>query len=366
MSHFKAKKKILSILMTLSILFFATISTPKAHAIPVAEVGANLATNIWASITGAWTSVTGSLSSISGAGTWAQDLLEWSVSNGAAITLSGVKILALAGVQKATALMIGEGDGQIIRDYNDYLYVNPQQQAMERMNSFFNTVSRGRSSVLNYEGVGPNYDLYLIAQARKAIAGQPFTTNIQEVATDPKQMFSGGNMKGIMTYMQCANNVACYTMTAQNKYASEFSKAQDLAKTKNVNGFIPKEVKGRIVSPALIAQNALTQVDQHGTQLIMTADSGDKGSELTAALTQVAEGAIIAVAGRAAGYAIADSKGKAAIQNKNDKFEFSIAYNTNNGVSFGTNTGIKTNTGFGKVDTSAFKNITKNITTKKP
>jgi hypothetical protein len=365
MFKLKLQKKIFALALVVSMFYIATVSTPTAHAIPVID-GANLGTNIWNGVTQTWTSLTSSIGSLGSTGSWTQGLLEWATSNGAAIALSAAKILALKGVQIAVVAMIGEGDGQIIRDYNDYLYVNPQQQAMARMNSFFNTVSRGRSSTLNYEGVGPNYDAYLIAQARMAISGQPFTTNIQEVATDPKQMFSGGNMKGIMTYMQCANNVACYTMTAQNKYATEFSKAQDVAKSKNVNGFIPKEVNGRIISPALIAQNALSQVDQYGTQLIMTADSGDKGSKLTAALSQVAEGAIIAIAGKAAGYAIADSKGKAAIQNKNDQFAFSVSYNTNNGMSFGTNNGITTNTGFGTIDTSGFKNITKNVITKKP
>ena len=200
------------------------------------------------------------------------------------------KVLALLAVQQATSLLIGDGNGgggTIIRDFNDYLYVSPQQRAMAQMNSFFNTVSRGRLSTLNYEGIGPNYDAYLVAQARMAIAGQPFTTNLQDLVTDPKQMFDGGNMKGLMTYMQCANNVACYTMTSTAQYNLEFAKAQEIARTENVNGFIPKKVNGRITQPASIAQNALTQLDQLGTQIIMNAKGGSTMGENTSAINQV-------------------------------------------------------------------------------
>ncbi|KKP93624.1 MAG: hypothetical protein US25_C0081G0002 [Candidatus Moranbacteria bacterium GW2011_GWE1_36_7] len=257
------------------------------------------------------------------------------------------KVLALLAVQQATSLLIGDGNGgggTIIRDFNDYLYVSPQQRAMAQMNSFFNTVSRGRLSTLNYEGIGPNYDAYLVAQARMAIAGQPFTTNLQDLVTDPKQMFDGGNMKGLMTYMQCANNVACYTMTSTAQYNLEFAKAQEIARTENVNGFIPKKVNGRITQPASIAQNALTQLDQLGTQIIMNAKGGSTMGENTSAINQVWLGAGISATARLTNYGISDEQGKEAIRNKNDQFPFSIGYSSNGGLGINAG-GVSVSTG---------------------
>jgi hypothetical protein len=204
---------------------------------------------------------------------------------------------------------------------------------MAQMNLFFNTVSRGRYSTLNYEGVGPNYDAYLIAQARQAIAGQPFTTNLQEFATDPTQMFTGGNMKGIMTYMQCANNVACYTMTAQSQYAKELTKATEIAKAEQDRGFLPMKKNGKIIQPSAIVSNAMSQIDQLGTQVIMNVDTN---GTMESGLAQITAGAGINIAARSFNYMLADSKGKDAIQNKNDEFPFSLSYNLNTGIGIST------------------------------
>ncbi|MDD5397062.1 MAG: hypothetical protein PHW24_03310 [Candidatus Moranbacteria bacterium] len=262
-------------------------------------------------------------------GSYFGHMAEMSFTAGTAQSLLLNKVLALLAVQEATSLLVGDGpDGTIIRDFNNYLYVSPQQRAMAQMNSFFNTVSQGRLSSLNYEGIGPNYDAYLVNQAKQAIAGQAFATNLQNIVTNPSQLLDGGNMKGLMTYMQCANNVACYTLTSTEQYNLEFEKAQTIAKNENVNGFVPKKLNGRIVQPASLAQNALTQIDQLGTQLIITANPSDNGFANLTAIEQVWTGAGISATARLTNYGISDSAGKAAIMNKNDQFPFSLSYTT--------------------------------------
>ncbi|MEI7962117.1 MAG: hypothetical protein WCI04_07315, partial [archaeon] len=77
------------------------------------------------------------------------------------LSVTGIKIAALLAVQTITRAIIGSGGSGAIADWNKYLYTSPQQRAMDQMNLFFNTVSQGRLSSLNYEGVGPNYDAYL-------------------------------------------------------------------------------------------------------------------------------------------------------------------------------------------------------------
>lgn len=323
------KRTILSIILCFSIVFSIVFikDAPKAKAIyPISMTIANMIPEV--------------LSSIGVTGQWVKDVAVYVAENLDSVIITASKMAALLAVQKITQAIIGDGGGGAITDWNNYLYVAPKQAAMAQMNSFFNTVSRGRLSSLNYEGVGPNYDAYLVAQSRQAIAGQPFTTNLQEFATDPTQMFVGGNMKGIMTYMQCANNVACYTMTAQAQYATELAKATDIANKEHSNGFLPVKKNGRIIQPATIVANAMGQMDQLGTQVIMNADASKEAS-LSGSLSQIAAGASINIAARSFNYMLADSKGKDEIQNKNDQFPFSLAYSLNGGL------GVKSTNGGG-------------------
>ena len=147
-------------------------------------------------------------------------------------------------------------------------------------------------------------------------------------------------MKGIMSYMQCANNVACYTLTATERYSTEFAKAQEIAKNEQLNGFLPVKKNGIITQPAAIAQNALLQIDQLGTQLIMNAAPADGAG----AYAQIAGGATMSIAARTLNYSISNEQGKAAIASKNDEFPFSIGYSNIGGLNFSAG-GVKVNTG---------------------
>ncbi|NTW26852.1 MAG: hypothetical protein HGA36_00810 [Candidatus Moranbacteria bacterium] len=326
------KRTLLSIVLCFSIIFSIAFikDAPKAKAIyPISMSIANF--------------IPETLSSIGVTGQWVQDIAVYVAEHLDSVIITASKMAALIAVQKITQAIMGTGGGGAISDYNNYLYIAPQQRAMAQMNSFFNTVSRGRLSSLNYEGVGPNYDAYLVAQARQSIAGQPFTTNLQDYATDPTQLFAGGNMKGIMTYMQCANNVACYTLTSTAQYNLEYAKAQTIAKSEQDRGFLPVKKNGKIIQPSVIVSSALTQMDQLGTQVIMNADAS-KNADLASSLTQIAAGATINIAARSFNYMLADSTGKDAIQNKNDDFPFSLGYSTNGGIGLNAG-GASINTG---------------------
>lgn len=263
------------------------------------------------------------------------------------IIITASKVAALLAVQQTTQAIIGKGGGGVIYDWNNYLYISPQQRAMSQMNSFFNTVSKGRLSSLNYEGVGPNYDAYLVAQARMAIAGQPFSTNLQEQASDPTQIFATGNMKGIMTYMQCANNPACYTLVSTAKYNTELQRATEIAVKSQDRGFLPVKQNGKIIQPAAIVSGALMQIDQLGTQVIMNAEAKSR-QEFVGAEAQIAAGTGINITARLFNYMLADSKGKEAIRNKNDQFPFSLSYSTNTGIGISAG-GVSISTGAGAI-----------------
>lgn len=258
-----------------------------------------------------------------------QTLATFAANNLAGIAFTAVKIGALKVVQIATQKIIGTGGGGgVVTDWNDYLYIAPKQLALAQMKSFFNTASMGKASILNYEGVGPNYPNYLQTQALQTIEGQKFATNLQSIVTDPKHLLAGGNMKGIMSYLEPANNPMGYSMIAQSKYNNELSKATTIAKNSQKDGILPVKQNGKIIQPAALVANALMQVDQQGERLIMDAKADTK-EEYAGAAKQIIAGALLSVASRSLNYALADSKGKAAAQNKNDSYPFSVSYSSN-------------------------------------
>lgn len=279
-------------------------------------------------------------------GTLFSTLGKWVVDTAQTIGISAAKIAGLLAVQALTQKLIGKGNnGGTISDWNKYLYSSPQQKATAQMKIFFNQASKGRISSAKYEGVGPmNYDAYLNSEGTKSFSPQPFATNIQEIATDPKQMFDGGSMKGIMTYMQCANNVACYTLTAQNQYSKELEKATTIAKSEQDKGFLPKKENGKIIQPAAIISGALMSGDKLGTDIIMGVDV--KGS-IGSAISEITQGVAISVISRSVNYALADKSGKNAIQNSNDQPPVSsIGYSSQGGLSIGAG-GRNYSTGIG-------------------
>lgn len=312
----KSRKKITSAILSLILIFQVVFFVPTAKAQwVVADPIADIQTT---------------LQQIAGTGTWIQDLLEWADRNLSSYIVTAAKYLALMVVQETVAEFIGEGDGMLIRDYKNYLYTAPNQRTMTQMDNFFKSTSGGRSSAYNYEGIGStNYHAYLEKQSKKSIKKETPKTTLQNHASDPSQVFSTGNMKGIMSYMECGNNPACLALSANNKYEEEFSKQQDVARSEQQNGLLPKKVNGRIVSPAFIAQNAFAEVDKVGTALIM--EAGDGEQQMTDALIQIAEGTVISTVSRLANYGISDNVGDSMVRNQSD-YPFSTGYTVNGNI----------------------------------
>ena len=239
--------------------------------------------------------------------------------------VTAAKILALLAVQEATALIVGEEGGLIIRDWNQYLNVAPKQKALDQMVAWYNTASQNRNSSMNYEGVAGNgLDSYFMWQAKKVIKGNPMATTITEYVADPKKdLFSTGNMKGIMLYAQCGNNPACFALTAADQYEEYVVQNTTMAEREQMNGFLPKKIDGRIFKPASLINSALMQVDAVGTNLIMTAEADNAESYY-----QIMKGAAIAITARAVNYGISDDEGKANIANQAKSFPFSLSYSS--------------------------------------
>lgn len=255
-------------------IFFAVFvfSVPRmAKAIPVVEVGANLFTNTITTIEQTIGTIEATISAIADDGMWVNDMMD-------RYLMPILKNAIVKTVYEMVENEVGTGNNgkpAFVTDWYDYLYTQPEQQTRVQMNSFFNSVSAGRLSSLNYEGAGQAYDQYLKKQAETAIYGsdQSFQTNIQNYASDPStQMFDSGNFKAFSSYLECPNNPWCYSMEAEKQYSALSDINKTVAeKTVNNDGFLPKKVDGKIVTPGAMYQSAMEGVDQLGNQLIVNA-----------------------------------------------------------------------------------------------
>ncbi|HOW60537.1 MAG TPA: hypothetical protein P5548_01595 [Candidatus Moranbacteria bacterium] len=282
-------------------------------------------------------------------GDWVTNLGDWMTAIGefawevyevlknylAALAVFAAKMVALYAVQKFTAELIGgdsedSGGSLMIRDYANYLFTAPAQKAMNQMETFYNTVAKGRLSSANYEGVGSIYDVYLSSGATKMIkGGEKHATDIQDITGggDPRQsLFKSRNMRGVMAYVKCANNLPCFSIMSQTQYDEYLKQNKEQAKTEQNNGLIPQKKLGRIIKPTALISSAFSTLDKMGTDLIMTAEATGV-DDAGAALAQIAEGMVISTLARSANYGISDDEGKAAIIAQNNQFPFSTAYN---------------------------------------
>ena len=291
------------------------VNVPKAQAIPLTI--ANLPFDIATLLEDAGTLVTEIGHYAKAVYEYAKVALEKIADMLASLAMVLAKIAALYSVEKAVAYLLGDEGGKesmIIRDFEEYLYDLPKQTALKQMKSFLTEVTSGKSSYLNYEGIGTSYVSSLKKQAENAVSdalkgtvnGKKLVTNLQDIA-DPSNLFSKGNMKGLLASMQCANNSVCLSLYSGAKAVAEFGKAQDIAKTEQQDGMLPKKSSsGRIETPAVMMQNALVDIDKQGTNMIVSAPINGDANAKIASLKQIAAGALLSITSRAANYGIVD------------------------------------------------------------
>lgn len=254
----------------------------------------------------------------------------------AAVVLA--KIAALYAVQEAVALLLGDEnkDSLIIRDFGEYLYTLPRKAAAKQMKAFFTQLSSGRSSYSSYEGVGTSYISAVKKQAETAaddffngtIGGKQVATTLQNYTSDASDLFSDGTTKAFSALLECGNSYLCVHLQTKEKAAQELKKQQGKAAAETKDGMLPqKSSTGRITTPAIMAQNALVDIDQHGSNMIINANAGaGNAASILTALEEIAAGAAMSIVSRAINYGIVDKAAKAEDEVISKGYSFSTSY----------------------------------------
>lgn len=268
------RKKIILIVLTISMVIYNVAYVPTAKAWPVFDV---------------ITEVTSTISSVFDGGLFFETVAErvWDFIQTNLETFE--RMLALTATQMAVDQLLGKGSGKspYVSNWNQYLYLGPQQRTMTYLQGMFNQSTRGRASLSNYEGVGQLYDQYLLRQAQASISPIPMTVNLRDYANDPRDIFAAKSFRPFNAWLNCPNNPDCITLIAQSSYANELQKQTTVANKEQTNGFLAQKKNGRIITPAALVQKGFTELDKYGTDLIINAQE----------LGDILLGAVIRIAG---------------------------------------------------------------------
>jgi hypothetical protein len=271
-------KKLLSSFLASWLLFSSLLFFPmqKASALTVMEIGGNLLTNIVTTIEQTIGTVEATISAVADDGLWTNDMID-------RYLLPALKMAAIQMMHNIISNIVSggnNGNAAFVTDWNDYLFKAPQKETRVYMNSFFNSVSAGRISGLNYEGVGQGYDKYLKTYSENALYGSSnqFKTYIQNYTSNPQtEMFSSGNFKAFSAFLDCPNNPYCMSMTAETVYQNELSRNTEVRnKLVNSSGYISKVINGKVVTPGSQFQSAMEGVDQLANGMIVNATKSEE------------------------------------------------------------------------------------------
>lgn len=243
----------------------------KANATLIVHDPLDMPNDIMTTIESIFTTIETTISAIATDGMWMNEVTD-------RYLVPILKVAAIEMMNQIISNIVSSGNNgkpMFVTDWNDYLYTSTQKNAKVYMNSFFNSVSAGRLSSLNYEGAGQSYDNYLKKQAEITIYGstKQTTTTINNYVSDPRQdLFSKGNFKAFSAFLSCSNNPYCYSLSAENAYEKELDRLKTIAiKEANTDGYLPKKVNGKIVTPGSQFQSAMEGIDQMANNWFMNA-----------------------------------------------------------------------------------------------
>ncbi len=259
-------------LIILFIIFASSITVTKtARAQWIVHDPFDMPNDIMTTIESIFTTIETTITAVATDGMWMNEVTD-------RYLVPILKVAAIEMMNQIISNIVSSGnDGKpmFVTDWNDYLYTATEKDAKVYMNSFFNSVSAGRLSNLNYEGVGQSYDNYLKKQAETTLYGNKknSTTNINNYVDDPRQdLFSKGNFKAFSAFLSCYNNPYCYSLSATVAHEKELDRLKTVAiKEANTNGYLPKKVDGKIVTPGSQYQSAMEGIDQMANNWFMNA-----------------------------------------------------------------------------------------------
>jgi|GEM_PF-4468488 len=188
-------------------------------------------------------------------------------------------ILKQAAIQKinnmTTEVVTGGNSGgpYLVTDWNQYLVQGPANDAMVFVNSMLSDSMRGRSSAADYSNSGHSAYLLRQSQIKPSAPIDPVLVH----ATDPKNLFAGGDMRAFNEFLSPGKNQFSLSLIAEDAFQKKTEENRLVADKKAVNGYLPKvDALGKITTPAAFFENAMNSANNMGKDMVTSATKTDE------------------------------------------------------------------------------------------
>ncbi len=213
--------------------------------------------------------------------------------------MGALKIAAAESINSTVSSLISSGGttgALYITDWRDELVLKPQERTMTRMEGYFQSRYRGRSSGSNYiaanqgEGISGNYYTYLEQVARNSVSDSDSEViDVYSYCDDPSDPFAQGNWR---CFSATAGLPFKEALSAQSKTISIYQEEQMLAEDPAIayKGFKPQMSGSSVITPGSTIADMYSNAQDLGNKIIASAQSIPE--VITAVVTRIATNAI--------------------------------------------------------------------------
>lgn len=192
-----------------------------------------------------------------------------------AITLMNTRVASLVGGSSV-------GTSQVITNWQDYLYSQPETNVSSAMDNFYSTTLRSRSAASGYVSASgqSSYETYLETRTRKQLSttssSTATTSTLSEVSSDPESSLGNGDMRVFSAMYESGSDPFGYTLQAKGYQLAVREQEQKAAQIQAASSAGYKGVKdnnGNVILPGATIGQMVANAQDIGNKVIAAANN---------------------------------------------------------------------------------------------
>ncbi len=194
----------------------------------------------------------------------------------AAISLLNTRVASLVGGSSV-------GSSQVITDWKDYLYSEPESKVSTAMDNYYSTTLRGRATTSGYVSASgqPSYESFLknrtVNQLSNTSSNMSSTgiSALSEVSTDPYTSISEGDMRTFTVMFDSGSDPYAYSLRAQSYQSAvreqERRAVEISAMSSGYKGV--RDDNGNVILPGATVNQMVADTQDIGNKVIAAASN---------------------------------------------------------------------------------------------
>lgn len=195
-----------------------------------------------------------------------------SVLKSTAITLLNTRVMGLVGGTST-------GTSQVISDWKDYLYQEPEDRVRLAMDNYYATTLRGRSTGFS-SGSGSSYEAYLQRSAETHLATKNSVSDsisrLGELTSDPAEALSRGDIRVFTAMYSSGSDPFGYSLRAeeyQMAVREQYRKEAELQAVAYAGYKGVRDNDGNVILPGSTVGQMVADVQDVGNKVIAAAQN---------------------------------------------------------------------------------------------